>query len=343
LKVLVTGATGFIGGRIAEHLLARGDQVVALTRNPQRGERLAAAGATVVVGDLSDADALARAVAGCDAVIHCAGVPRPASWKVFRRVHVEGTHHLIEAAQAAGVRRFVNVASQSVIYAGQHVREADETTPYPEHFIDPYSETKALGEQVALAANREGGFEVTSVRPAVTWGRGDSTILPIMARLATSPMGVPAAGHGRNLEASTHIDNVAHGTLAALDSATAPGRCYFLLDDFEVGWREFLARQLEAAGVRPKFLGVPVGVAGPLALTLDRVAGALGLTVPMAYFGMRMAVTDKHYATTRARDELGYRPRMGFEEGLADLAQWVEELGGAKALMALARSPEKRG
>ncbi len=337
MKILLTGGTGFVGGRIAARLLERGDAVVLLARDPGKASPLAAAGAEVAEGDLTDPSSLVAAVRGCEAVIHAAGVPRPASRKVFHRVHVEGTRNLVRAARQAGIRRLVNIASQSVVFAGRDLRDADESTPYPARFIDLYSETKALGEQAALAAHDRGGLQVTSLRPAVVWGRGDTTILPIMARLAAGWFGIPAAGSGENLEASCHIENVATGALAALDAPEACGHAYFLLDDFQVGWRDFLARQMEAVGIRPKFIRVPAALAVPAAWALDRGAELLGLTVPMAYFGVRMAMTDKHYSTSRARDELGYRPRVGFEEGLEDLGRWVEEIGGPEALIALAR------
>ena len=331
MRILVTGGTGFIGGAAARCLLDRGDSVVILARSPARARALEERGAAIVVGDLRDPVAVTRAAAGCEAVLHAAGLPRPATWKSFRATHIDGTCNVLAAARKQGVRRVVTLASQAVLFAGRDLLGVDETHAYPRNYIDPYSATKAAGERIALAQN-DCGLEVTSLRPAVVWGRGDTTILPIFARLAQSAVGVPMCGDGLNLEATTHIDNLADAMLAALTAPAAPGRVYFVVDAFQIGSRDFLSRLLEAAGVRPRFFKVPRLLAVPAAWTLDHAAGALGLPVPLAYFGVRSALSSRSITSTRARDELGYRARVKLDEGLADLGAWVAEIGGAKAL-----------
>ncbi len=335
MKILITGGTGYIGGAMTRRLLDRGDQVVLLARTPAKAAPLQALGAEVSAGDLTDRASLDRAVAGCDAVVHCAGIPRPATWRVFRRVHVTGTESLVSAARSAGVKRLLYLASLAVVFDGNDVNGSDETLPYPKKFIDPYSQTKAEGEQLALAANDPAGMTVTSVRPAMVWGPGDSTILPIMARLSRSLLGIPVPGDGAKLEATTYIDNLTDGMLAALDSPKASGRTYFLLDDFQISARDFLSRQLEAIGVEPRYCRIPRHMAGGIGWLLDRTAGLLRLPVPLAYFGYRMAVTERCVSTTRAQEDLGYRPAVGLEDGLARLAAWAEQLGGPKAVIGL--------
>lgn len=337
MKIMLTGGTGFIGGRVARALIARGDEVVAMVRDPARAAGLAAAGATIMRGDVGERASLAQAVEGADAVVHAAGVPMPAPRRVFQAVHVEGTANLVAAARAAGVKRLVNIASDAVVFSGSDLEDIDESQPYPKRYIDPYSETKALGERAALRAHEEGVFEVTSLRPGIVWGRGDSTVLPIMAKLAAGRFGIPAVGAGDKTESTSHIDNVTGAVLAALDEPHARGRAYFLPDPFEVTWRDFLARQVEAAGIAPKFISLPAALVLPAARAVDRGAGALGLTVPLAAFGMHQAATSRSYATTRIRDDLSFAPAVGLEEGLADLARWIQEIGGANALIALAR------
>ncbi len=335
MRVMITGATGFIGGSVARRLLARGDSVVVLARRASRAQALGAAGATVIEGGLCDAAALRAAARGCDVVIHSAGVPRPASWATFREVHIAGTQSVIDAAKTAGVRRVVNIASQAVMFGGRDLIGVNESVGYPKHFVDPYSVTKAAAEQVALRANDRGGLEVTSLRPAVVWGRGDSTVLPIMAKLALSPLGVPMCGDGSNIEATTHIENLVDAIVLAMTAAAAPARAYLVLDGFRVTWRECLAKQLEAAGVRQKFGRAPRLIAEPMAMLLDQVAALIGAPVPLALFGVRTAQTSRDFVTTRARDELGYTPRVGLEDGLADLRAWVREIGGPKGLIGL--------
>lgn len=330
MRVLVTGGTGFIGSATTRRLLARGHEVVVLTR--RAGGSGGVGGARVVVGDLLGSDGLDEALRGCAAVVHCAGRPGPATRSLFRRLHVEGTERLIDAAERAGVGRVVNIASQGVLFGGKDLIGVGDNCPYPERYIDPYCRTKAAGERVVLGANGRGGMKTISLRPAVVWGRGDRTVLPIMVKLARGP-GIPAAGPGTNIEATTHIENLVDAIVAGVEGTGGGGSAMLVLDDFSVTWREFLSRSVEAAGVRARFLRVPASVAGPAAWALDGVSGNLGLPVPLAYFGVRTAVTSRRFVPTRAREVLGYSARVGWEEGLADLKAWVEEVGGWRGLV----------
>jgi nucleoside-diphosphate-sugar epimerase len=332
-----------MGGVTAVRLLERGDELVLLARSRARAARLESMGARVIEGDLLDAGAVASAVGGCEAVIHCAGVPRPAPVRVFRRVHVEGTRILVEAAREAGVRRLVHIASQAVLFDGRDIDAPERALSPPKRHVDPYSATKTEGERIALGANDPRGLQTTSLRPALVWGRGDTTLLPALLRLAMGPVGIPMCGTGANVEATTHVLNVATGILAALESPRAPGQAYLLVDEFEVRWKDFLSRLVAAAGVAPRFFRVPALVAGPAAWVIDRAAGLLGLPVPLAYFGVRMALTSRRYRATRAREEIGYAPAVLLEEGLADLSAWVAEMGGPRSLSRGARKRESSG
>jgi nucleoside-diphosphate-sugar epimerase len=140
-------------------------------------------------------------------------------------------------------------------------------------------------------------------------------------------------GDGVNTESTTYIDNLVEAILAALESPAAPGRAYLITDPFRIGWKDFLSRQLEASGVRPRFRRVPGAVAIPAAWMLDHAAAALCLPVPLASFGVRSAMTSRRFTSTRAHDELGYRPRIGLDDGMARLKEWVARIGGPDALV----------
>jgi nucleoside-diphosphate-sugar epimerase len=327
MRVLITGATGFIGGAVARRLLADGHGVTALARNPRRADHLARLGAVVAPGDVTDAPSVERAAAGCDAVIHAAGVPRPAPVRVFEAVHIQGTINVTRAARAAGARRVVNIASQAVLFGGRDLINATDDHPYPVRFVDPYSRTKAQGEQAALGENGA-GLEVTSLRPAVVWGPGDTTILPIMAKLTRSPLGIPLCGDGTAIEATTYIDHIVDATVRALAAPAAPGRTYLIVDGFRIAGRELLSRQMAAAGLKPRFTRVPRVIAENMGFVIDQVATLLGVTVPLAFFGARTAQTSRVFIATRAREDLGYEPTVTLDEGMARLAAWVREMGG---------------
>ena len=346
MRTLLTGGTGFIGSAVARRLLGLGWPLTVIARSPERACGLKELGALVVAGDLLDPASVRRAAEGCRAVVHAAGVPRPATWRTFRAVHIDGTAAVVHAAQAAGVARLVNIASQAVLFDGRDLLDVDDSCPYPQRYIDPYSETKAQAERLALAANDPPGLSVISLRPAVVWGPGDTTVLPIIAKLARSPMGVPMCGDGSNTEATTYIENLVDAVVAALDAppASGPGPTYLITDGFTVAWKQFLSMQLEAAGVRARFRRIPASVAIASAWMMDTLAGAFHLPVPLALFGVRSSITSRRFITTRAKDELGYAPRVGLEEGLKSLRAWVEQLGGQSGLIhARNRAEHARG
>ena len=109
MRVMITGGTGFIGSAAARRLVERGDSVVVLARSSSRAKAVEALGASIVMGDVRDADSIVLAAAGCEAVIHAAGVPRPATWRTFRAVHIEGTRNVLSAARSTGVRQVVHI------------------------------------------------------------------------------------------------------------------------------------------------------------------------------------------------------------------------------------------
>ncbi|MBI4617517.1 MAG: NAD-dependent epimerase/dehydratase family protein [Planctomycetes bacterium] len=320
-RILVTGATGFIGSRLVKRLLGDGDghAVSGMVRDPEKARPLFASGMRPVLADVTrELATLERALTGAEVVFHLAAVTGPAPLARFAAVNVEGTRKLLEAARRAGVRRFVNVASQAVLFAGKDLVGVDEEAPYPDRYIDPYSETKAEAERLVLSANQD-GFETTSVRPCLVWGAGDTTVLPNFVGLSRG-FGIPLPGPGDREEATTHVENLVDGLLLAASSPKAPGRAYYIADGFEVRFRDFLELQLRAVGVEPKFRRIPYPVAAAVAWLADVPPRWIGAPVALARFGLRAAVTGRRVRTLRAREELGYAPRIGLEEGLADLA-----------------------
>ncbi len=210
--VLVTGATGFLGSRMRERLLAAGRPLIIVSRTPQPA--LAARGIRVVVGSLTDPAVCAEAVRDAGTVFHVAA--RVGVWGRygdFYRDNVIATRTLLAAARAAGVARFVHTSTPSVVYNGRPLADADESLPLTTSCPSPYPLTKALAEREVLAANAP-GFSTCALRPHLIWGVGDPHLVPrILARAAAGRLRI--VGRGQNLVDMVHVDNAATAHLLA--------------------------------------------------------------------------------------------------------------------------------
>ena len=322
VKVLVTGGGGFLGRAIARRLLDRGDAVRSLTRSPQ--PELAAWGVEVHTGDVGDAEAVRRAVAGVDAVVHTAALA--ASWgprEAFERTNVAGTRHVVEACRAEGVRRLVHTSTPSVVHAGGSIEGGDESLPIAERFDAAYPETKARAERIVREAN---GPELATValRPHLVWGPGDTNLVPrILERARAGRLFL--VGGGRHLVDTTYIDNAADAHLAALDrlgpGAACAGRAYFVSNGEPVPQAEIIGGILEAAGLPPERPSMPLGVAVAAGALFELLWTVLRRDdePPMTRFVARQLGTAHHFDISAARRDLGWEPRVSLAEGLARL------------------------
>ena len=330
MHALVTGGGGFLGRAITEQLLARGDTVTILSRG--RYPEVEALGARGVQCDLSDPGAeLAEALDGVDVVFHVAsktGVWGPREH--FFRANVDGTKNLVAAARAAGVRRFVYTSSPSATFDGANAEGKSEAdAPYPEHFEAPYPESKAVAERHVLAADSD-SFATTALRPHLIWGPRDPHILP---RLITRHKAgrLMRIGDGTNRVGITYIDNAAVAHLQAADvlapgSANA-GRPYFITDLAPVSLWPWIEGFLTSVGLPPIRRSVSPGLAkavGGLLEWIWRTFGRAG-EPPMTRFVAAEMATSHWYDLSGARDDFGYTPLVGPEEGLQRASAWARD------------------
>lgn len=337
MTVLVTGASGFVGGAIVRGLLARGVAVRAMVRDPAT----APAGAEVAVADLADTAALARAVSGVTAVVHAAALlgefGRPAE---FFAVNVAGTDRLMQEAAAAGVERFVFIGSPSALMApdGGDQLEIDESVPYPARFLNSYCETKAVAEQLVLAADTP-TFTTCSLRPRAVWGPGDrhGPIVQILAKLRAGRL--PDLSGGREVRASLcYIDHLVQAVELALAAEKVGGRAYFVADAEPVAVWPTMAAVARRFGLSAPSVVVPAPVLGGALAAIETVwripAVARRWTPPLSRYAVALVTRSATYDLSRAEGELGYRPTVPFAEGLDRFYDWVTEIGGLDRLVA---------
>src|SRR5215217_804544 len=316
----VTGGSGFVGGRLIERLVRDGWDVRALARSDRAADAVRTRGAEPVRGDLGDAGALSRGMEGVDACFHAAAkVEDFGPWREFVAANVEGTRNVLRACRTAGVPRVVHVSTEAVLMHGQPLVHADESYPLAFRSPAPYSRSKALAEQVVLEAGG-GGLEATIVRPRFVWGRGDTTLLPLLLE-GTRSGAFRWVGGGRHLTSTTHVDNTVEGLLLAAEKGRG-GRAYFVTDGEPVVFREFVGELIATQDVTPPTASVPAPVARALAAAGETAWKLLPLrgAPPLTRFAVWVSSQECTIDISRAERELGYRPVKSRDEGLAELS-----------------------
>ncbi len=316
--MFVTGGSGFIGGRLIERLCSDGYAVRGLARSEHAAERIRARGGQPVLGDLDDLATLQAGAAGCELTCHAAATLGDWGKRAdFERGNVQGTRHALEASRQAGVRRFVHVGTEAALLAGHPLVDVDEGAPLRADSPALYSSTKAIAEQLVMAANRP-EFETVVVRPRFVWGRGDTTLLPTMVELVRSGR-FAWIGGGRHRTSTTHVDNAVEGLLLGATRGE-PGNAYFVTDGEPVVFREFVSALLETQGVTPPKRNIPTPLAHLLATAGESAWKALPLPgrPPLTRFAFWVSSQECTIRIDKAREQLGFRPRA-IADGLAEL------------------------
>jgi nucleoside-diphosphate-sugar epimerase len=326
---LVTGASGFIGNRLARALVERGDRVRALVRDPAGAGDLNALGVELVQGDMTDDASLRRAVEGVDRLFHTAGLV--GDWLDRRQavdVNVEGTRRLLAAAVDAGVTRAVHVSSLSVL-GTKHHNGTDESGPYV--YGDAYTDTKIDSERVAREFGARGTIAVVVIRPGFVYGPGDNHVLvPLVERLRNG--GFAFIGDGSKEMNTVYVDDVVRAALLADETPRAAGQVYNITDGRNTTIREFVTYIAEYLGVPPPTRQVPVPVAKAAAVIMERVARGVGAKSPppLNRSRLRFLHYNQRYSIEKAREELGYDPRFSYREGLPPALDWIQERAPAQ-------------
>jgi nucleoside-diphosphate-sugar epimerase len=317
MHVFVTGGSGFIGRALVTGLAAAGHQVTALARSAEAAEIVRARGATHVEADLETIRP--HDLSGVDVVLHCAALV--SDWAPpgeFERVNVEGTRVMLSAARDAGVRRFVHMSSDSVLFDGSDLVDVDEDTPYPDSADYPYAVSKRRSEQIVRDANAS-DFETVCVRPVLVWGPNDTSILPALVEMVDRGAFL-WVDRGTKRVSTTHVDNVVQGTVRAIEHGR-PGAVYFLTDGPPTTHREFFTQYLATAGRTVGTRSLPAGVVRTIGSAIDRVWRLLrpSSQPPLSREAAATLAATITVASRRAEHELGYSPTSR-ETAMAALA-----------------------
>jgi 3beta-hydroxy-delta5-steroid dehydrogenase/steroid delta-isomerase len=340
-RVLVTGGSGFVGANLVTELLDRGHQVRSFDRAPSplpAHPRL-----EVIEGDICDQRTVAAAVDGIDTVIHTAAIidlmGGGSVTEEYRQrsfaVNVTGTQNLLHAAQAAGVKRFVYTASNSVVMGGQRISCGDETLPYTERFNDLYTETKVVAERFVLSQNASpnggAGLLTCSIRPSGIWGRGDQTMFrKVFESVLAGHVKVLVGSKNVKLD-NSYVHNLIHGFILAAEhlvpGGAAPGQSYFINDGEPINMFEFSRPVVEACGEPWPKVRVPGRLAWLVMTVWQWFHFRFGLPKPLLEpLAVERLYLDNYFSIAKAQRDLGYQPLFTTEQAIAECLPYYVDL-----------------
>ena len=322
----LTGGTGFLGRSLVAALRQRGQGVRVLVRSGREDSAaaVAALGAVPVAADLLDPGALRRAMGEATVVFHLAGrLLRPGvPEETYQSVHVEGTRSVLQACQALpGLRAVVHCSTTGVLGTTGD-EPADEERPARPTNV--YERTKAEGERIALEAAAR-GLPVVVARPSLVYGPGDLHLLGWFRAIERGYYRVVGRGDGRLHP--VYVDDVTDGLLRCADEEGGAGRAYHLVGERPLPIRELAEAIAAALGRTLPRWHLPRALAWGAATLLEAVPGIPPERLPLTRQRVAFMCESRAYCGCRARDELGFAPRVSLTEGLRRTVAWYRQAG----------------
>ncbi|MDE3230358.1 MAG: SDR family NAD(P)-dependent oxidoreductase [Chloroflexota bacterium] len=323
MRTLVTGATGFLGVNLCQHLTAAGAQTRALARTPERAQALSTLGVEVVAGDVTDEASLARALADVDVVYHLAGklfIPGVPA-EEYQAIHEQGTRNVLRQARAHGVKRFVHCSTTGV-FGVTGARPANEDAPYAP--TNAYERTKLQGEAQTRAAMRE-GFPAVIIRPGLVYGPGDLHLLGFfhsIQRGVFRPIGrAPVWLH------PVYIDDMSAAMARAAEAPEAVGEAFNIAGTQPVTLRTLAQEIAKSLGVTEPRGWIPLPLAQAVALAGDALPASLRHRAPLTTSRLDFLTHSRMYDVSKAQRLLGFSAETPLTAGLAETARWYRSEG----------------
>jgi nucleoside-diphosphate-sugar epimerase len=324
---LITGATGFLGGHLAEAAASRGHKVRTIARTGSETVLLDRIGAEIIRGNFLDAQIVRKAVDGADVIIHCAGkVGDRGPVDEYRTVNVEALRGILEACVGKPLSRFIHMSSLGV-YEARHHHGTDESEPLPTTHLDGYSQSKVEADQLAFEYQRKHSVPVVVLRPGFVYGPRDRTVLPKLINRMTNGKVHYLGGDRRSLN-TIYIGNLIDAVFLAIEKPGVVGQAYNLTDGEEVSKRRFFEAVADGMGLPHSKQILPRWLAAIAVRLLERqmrraVARDRKPLLTPAQFKFLLLNLD--FSIEKAKRELGYRPRFSFDEGMRETLAWYKQ------------------
>ncbi len=320
-RVLVTGATGFLGGHLVRSLARQGLEVLGTGRDLRRGAELEREGVRFAPIDLADQAGLEALCRDVDVVVHCAALSTAwASRAAYQRSNVEGTANLVKAAQGGGVRRLVHVSTPAVLSRPSDQFELAEDEPLPREFTSEYGASKATAERIVATTET---LETVIVRPKAIYGPGDIALLPRLIDAAAKGR-LRVIGDGSTITHLTHVDDVVSALELLIEAGQVSG-VYHVAGPEPVKLWEFISDLLPRLGYEPPRKSISTERALRIAAGMELVWRVLRLRVepPLTRYKVMTVAYSQTLSISRIRTELRFEPKVTPAQGLADVVeQW---------------------
>jgi nucleoside-diphosphate-sugar epimerase len=332
MTILVTGASGFLGGALSSALIRNGEQVRALVRPTSNLRYLEKLPLELQYGSLEDQASVCRAAEGVSIIYHCAATSADwAPWKTFYSGNVTGVRNLLEAASRQdALQRFVHVSTTDVY--GYPVRACDETHPIVDVGL-PYNRTKGQGERIVWEFYDRVGLPITVVRPANMYGPRDKNFVVEAGKLLLERQVLLING-GQSTAGLLYVDNAVEGIIKAAHSANTVGRAYNLRDGTDESWQEYFNALADSLGAPRPRLNLSEGTALAVARAMEAIHSLFHiqhrplLTRHIVYVLSR----DQGYPIDRAKRDFGFSCSVSFAEGIARSLAWLDSEEGRIAV-----------
>jgi dihydroflavonol-4-reductase len=316
-KILVTGGKGFLGQHIVKALAERGDEVCVLARPNGTGSEEQ----NVLYADIRDAEAVERAMQGCDAVIHLVSNFRKggSDKKEAYGVNVDGTMNVLQAAQKHGVKKVVHC---STIGVHGDVKEipADENTPFNPG--DLYQETKLIAEQKVWEFYRQTDLPITVIRPISLLGPGDKRMLKLFKMIKKGRFVM--VGRGEALFQPAYIDDVVQGFMLALDKVEAAGEAFIIGSEEYLPLSSLVALIAEELGAPPPKIRIPLTPVLAMARISEGIFVPLGLEPPLHRRRVSFFQNNRAFKIDKAKRLLDYHTQVSLREAICRTIKWYE-------------------
>ncbi len=333
-KILVTGAGGFLGGRLLKHLATLFPDIVLVgtSRRTERKDEFESCGVSFTSGDLLDKQFCLNITTDVDEVIHCAALSSPwGNKKLFDDANVLATQQLLEAAKLNKVSRFIFISTPSIYFDYTDRFDVKESDPLPRKMVNQYASTKLEAEQIVLSANGN-TMHTLALRPRAIIGAEDTVIFPRLIK-AYEAGRLKIIGNGANLADLTCVRNVLEAVVAALHAGeTAMGQAYNISNGAPVVLWDTINTLLHALALKPLEKKVPAKIVMAVASLMEWKAKLFhpNKEPTLTRYGIGVLAHSLTMDISKARQLLGYKPVQTTAEGLNEFIEWYKKTPESK-------------